>query len=201
MNHRRALNHLKQADPVMARLITAVGPCRFAAITDHSHFYHITRSIVFQQLSTLAARTIHGRFIALFDSPAPEPHAVARMSDEKLRGAGLSRQKASYIKDLAARVHAGELPLERIVSLTDEEIIAALTTVKGIGVWSAQMFLMFRLGRPDVLPVGDLGIQKGIQRAYGLRKLPKPARVLQIGKPWAPHATIASWYLWRSLEL
>ena len=201
MSHRRALNHLKKSDPVMARLIEAVGPCRFETRTDHSHFYHITRAIVYQQLSTLAARTIHGRFIGLFDSPAPEPHHVVRMSDEKMRAAGLSRQKASYIKDLAARVHAGELPLERVESMTDEEIIAALTTVKGIGVWSAQMFLMFRLGRPNVLPVGDLGIQKGIQKTYGLRKLPKPQRVEQIGKPWAPYATIASWYLWRSLEL
>ena len=185
----------------MARLIQAVGPCRFEHRTEHSHFYHITRSIVFQQLSTLAARTIHGRFIALFDSLSPEPHAVARMDDDVLRGAGLSRQKASYIKDLATRVHAGELPLERIETMTDEEIIEALTAVKGIGVWSAQMFLMFRLGRPNVLPVGDLGIQKAVQKAYKLRKLPAPKKVQAIGRPWAPYSTIASWYLWRSLEL
>ena len=185
----------------MARVIASVGPCRFQPTSDHSHFYHITRSIVYQQLSGLAARTIHTRFIALFDSPSPEPHHVARMHDDKLRAAGLSRQKASYIKDLAARVHAGELVLDNVENMSDEEIIAALTTVKGIGVWSAQMFLMFRLGRPNVLPVGDLGIQKGVQLAYKLRKLPAPRKVEQIGRPWAPYSTIASWYLWRSLEL
>ena len=112
----------------------------------------------------------------------------------------VSRQKASYIKDLAGKVHRNELPLERIESLSDAEIIEALTTVKGIGRWSAQMFLMFRLGRPDVLPDLDLGIQKAIKLAYGLRTLPKPKRVLKIGKAWSPYATIASWYLWRSLD-
>jgi len=195
-----ALNHLRRADPVMARLITKVGPCRFGPITDHSHFFHIARSIVYQQLSGKAAATIHGRFIALYRNAALQPGEVAETSDERLRGVGLSRQKASYIKDLAGRVHRGELPLERIETLSDAEIIAALTTVKGIGKWSAQMFPMFRLGRPDVLPELDLGIQKGIKLAYGLRSLPSPKRVLKIGKPWSPHATVASWYLWRSLD-
>ena len=184
----------------MARLIEQVGPCRFGPITDHSHFYHIARSIVYQQLSGKAASTIHGRFIALYKNPSLHPGEVAGTSDEKLRAVGLSRQKASYIKDLAARVHKNELPLEKIETLSDEEITRALTTVKGIGKWSAQMFLMFRLGRPDVLPELDLGIQKAIQKAYRLRSLPNPKRVLKIGKPWSPHATIASWYLWRSID-
>lgn len=185
----------------MARLIEQVGPCRFGAITDHTHFYHIARAIVYQQLSTKAAATIHGRFVALFKTDPPHPRDVAAAHDDALRGAGLSRQKAAYIKDLARRVHAGELPLDRVETMTDGEIIAALTQVKGIGTWSAQMFLMFRLGRPDVLPVLDLGIRKAIQRAWKLRKLPTPERVSKIGKAWAPHSTIASWYLWRSLEL
>jgi DNA-3-methyladenine glycosylase II len=201
MSHRKALNHLRKVDPVMARVIKAVGPCRFAARDDHSHFHHIARAIVYQQLSTGAATTIHGRFVALFDSETPAPHEVAAMDDARMRGAGLSRQKASYIKDLAAKVDAGELPLDRVEQMSDAEIIASLTKVKGIGVWSAQMFLMFRLGRPDVLPALDLGIQKGVQRAYGLRKHPTPKRVLEIGKKWTPYSTIASWYLWRSLEL
>src|SRR4051812_30529376 len=176
MSHRKALNHLRTVDPVMARVIKAVGPCRFAARDDHTHFHHIARAIVYQQLSTLAANTIHGRFIALFDSEAPEPREVVAMDDARMRAAGLSRQKASYIKDLAARVHAGELQLDRVEQMSDAEIIESLTRVKGIGVWSAQMFLMFRLGRPDVLPTLDLGIQKGVQKAYGLRKLPAPKR-------------------------
>ncbi len=201
MNHRKALNHLKRVDPVMARLIKAVGPCRFGARTEHTHFYHLTRAIVYQQLSGKAAATIHGRFVALFPTQPPHPRDVAAAKDEALRGAGLSRQKASYIKDLAGRVHSGELPLERIEALSDAEIIEALTKVKGIGKWSAQMFLMFRLGRPDVLPELDLGVRKAVQLAYRLRKMPTPKRVLAIGKAWSPHATIASWYLWRSLEL
>lgn len=201
MSHRKALNHLKRVDPVMARLITQVGPCRFEAIADHNHFHHLVRAIVGQQLSTIAARTIHGRFMALFKkSPLPADE-VAAMEDERLRAVGLSRAKAAYIKDLARRVHANELPLDRVESMSDAEIIEALTQVKGIGRWSAQMFLIFRLGRPDVLPDADLGIQKGVQRTYKLRKLPTPKRVVQIGKSWSPHATIASWYLWRSLEL
>jgi DNA-3-methyladenine glycosylase II len=200
MSHRRALDHLKRADPVMARLIRAVGPCRFAARTDHSHFYHVTRSIVYQQLSGKAAATIHGRFLELMGSPSPEPAAVAAMPETTLRGAGLSRQKASYIRDLARRVHTGDVPLASIEDLSDEDVIATLTRVKGIGRWSAQMFLMFRLGRPDVLPELDLGIRKGIKLAYRLRAMPSPKRVQAIGRPWSPHATIASWYLWRSLD-
>ena len=201
MSHRKALNHLTRVDPVMARVIKAVGPCRFGPVTDHSHFYHIARAIVFQQLSGLAARTIHTRFVALFDTQPPAPADVARMDDARLRGAGLSRQKASYIKDLARRVHEGSLQLDRVHAMSDADIIASLTAVKGIGVWSAQMFLMFRLGRPDVLPVLDLGIRKGVQRAYGLRKLPDAKRVLKIGRAWSPYSSIASWYLWRCLEV
>lgn len=200
MNHRRAIQHLKRADPVMARVIAQVGPCRFAPVTDHTHFHHLSRAIVYQQLSTKAAATIHRRFVELFPTQPPHPRDVAVAEDAPLRAAGLSRQKAAYIRDLAAKVHDGSLPLDRIASLPDDEVIAALTQVKGIGKWSAQMFLMFRLGRPDVLPDLDLGIQKAIKLAYGLRSMPKPKRVLRIGKSWSPYATVASWYLWRSID-
>jgi DNA-3-methyladenine glycosylase II len=128
------------------------------------------------------------------------PAELASTTDEQLRSIGLSRQKSAYLKDLGARVALGELPIETLHELTDEEIIAALTAVKGIGRWTAQMFLMFRLGRPDVLPDLDLGVQKGIQRAYRLRKLPTPERVKKIGAKWAPYRTVGSWYMWRLLD-
>ncbi len=197
---RQAVRHLKRADPVLARVIARVGPCRFAPITAGSHFHFIARAIVFQQLAVKAAATIHRRFLDLYGAEPPEPHAVAATPDERLRAAGLSRQKLSYIKDLARKVDDGEVRLDRLAVLDDPGVITELTKVKGIGVWSAQMFLIFRLGRPDVLPVGDLGVQKGIQLAYGLRSLPSPKRVTRIGKPWSPYATVASWYLWRLLD-
>jgi len=130
----------------------------------------------------------------------PLPAELASTSDEHLRSIGLSRQKSSYLKDLGSRVALGELPIETLHELSDEEIISALTQVKGIGRWTAQMFLMFRLGRPDVLPDLDLGVQKGIQKAYRLRKLPTPDRVKQIGAKWAPYRTVGSWYMWRLLD-
>ena len=184
----------------MARLIGAVGTCKLTLRDQGSHFDAIARSIVFQQLSGKAASTIHGRFEQLYGGRSPLPAELTTTSDERLRGAGLSRGKTAYLKDLAARVVSGELPVETLHELTDEEIIAALTRVKGIGRWTAQMFLMFRLGRPDVLPDLDLGIQKGIQTAYRLRKLPSPERVKKIGAKWAPYRTIASWYLWRLVD-
>jgi DNA-3-methyladenine glycosylase II len=129
------------------------------------------------------------------------PHELASTPDEQLRGVGLSRQKLSYLKDLAARVASSELAIETLHDLPDDEVIETLVRVKGVGRWTAQMFLMFRLGRPDVLPELDLGIQNAVQRAYRLRKRPTPERVRKIGAPWAPYRTVASWYLWRSLEL
>jgi DNA-3-methyladenine glycosylase II len=200
MNHRSALRHLKRADPVMAKLIERVGPCRFGPITDGTHFHHIARAIVFQQLSTGAARTIHGRFVELCGGPVVEPRAVLKQSEDRMRSAGLSKQKASYIRDLAAHVDSGALLLDDIHRQSDEAIIASLTKVKGIGPWSAQMFLMFRLGRPDVLPVLDLGIRKAVRQAYGLRKLPDEKKLRKIAAPWSPHSTVACWYLWRSLD-
>lgn len=200
MSHRRAIAHLRKADSRLGAVIDSVGRCTFAPAEHLAHFTAISRSIVFQQLSGKAASTIYGRFAALFEGDTPVARTLLDLPDEKLRAAGLSRQKIGYLRDLAARVHAGDVPIDTLHELTDDEIIEALTSVKGIGRWTAQMFLMFRLGRPDVLPDLDLGIQKGIQRAYRMRKLPTPKRVLEVGAKWAPHRTIASWYLWRSLD-
>ena len=197
---RKATAHLKNVDPKMAEVIQKVGSYKGWPASEGSHFDAVARSIVFQQLSGKAAGTIHGRFQGLYGGRTPLPAELATTSDEQLRAVGLSRQKSAYLKDLGARVTAGELPIETLHELTDEEIITALTQVKGIGRWTAQMFLMFRLGRLDVLPDLDLGIQKGIQRAYHLRKLPSPERVTKIGAKWAPYRTVASWYLWRFID-
>jgi DNA-3-methyladenine glycosylase II len=202
--NRRAVAHLRKVDPVMAQVIVKVakykGEFEGWVQTTGTHFDAVARSIVFQQLSGKAAGTIHGRFQGLYGGRTPLPAELATTSDEQLRSIGLSRQKSAYLKDLGSRVASGELPIETLHELTDAEIISALTQVKGIGRWTAQMFMMFRLGRPDVLPDLDLGIQKGIQRAYKLRKLPTPERVLKIGAKWAPYRTVASWYLWRYLD-
>jgi DNA-3-methyladenine glycosylase II len=197
---RRAVAHLKRADPTLAAVIARVGPCRFEPRAEGTHFEAVARAIVYQQLSGKAAGTIHGRFHALYGGRAPEPDELLATPDDRLRGAGLSRQKVGYLRDLAGRVAAGDVPLGRVELLGDDEVIAALTRVKGVGRWTAQMFLMFRLGRPDVLPDLDLGVQKAIQLAYGRRAMPKPADVLRVGRPWAPYRTVASWYLWRSLD-
>ena len=192
--------YLKRADPILARVIQRVGPCRFEPREKGTHFDALLRSIVYQQLSGKAAGTILDRVLALYGGRYPRPAQLLETSEEALRQAGLSRQKLAYLRDLATKVDSGEVPLARVRRLPDEEIITHLTHVKGIGRWTAQMFLMFRLGRPDVLPELDLGIQTAIQRAYDLPKRPAPADVLRIGATWRPHATIASWYLWRSLE-
>jgi DNA-3-methyladenine glycosylase II len=198
--HRTSVSYLKRADPVLARVIERVGPCRFEPRAKGTHFHALLRSIVYQQLSGKAAGTILDRVLSLYGGRYPRPAQLLETTEEALRQAGLSRQKLAYLRDLAAKVDSGEVPLARVRRLDDEEIITHLTHVKGIGRWTAQMFLMFRLGRPDVLPELDLGIQTAIQRAYSLQKRPVPKEVLRIGVPWRPHATIASWYLWRSLE-
>jgi len=199
--HRKALEHLKAVDPVMADVIARVGKCTLEPRAEWTHFDALVRSIVYQQLSGKAAATIHGRVLALIGDGAEAPAKIVATSHDALRAAGLSNQKASYVRNLAEHVLDGSLPVNSLHELTDDEIIAALTQVKGIGRWSAQMFLMFRLGRPDVLPDLDLGIQKGIQKAYRMRKLPTPKQVLSRGAKWAPYRTIGSWYMWRILEV
>ena len=177
---RTAVARLKRADPVLRRVIEAVGPCRYAPRAEGSHFDALMR--------------------AIYGDRDPLPAELLATADESLRAAGVSRQKLGYLRDLATHVADGLLPLDEIELMDDEAAIAALVGVKGIGRWSAQMFLMFRLGRPDVMPELDLGIQKGIQLAYGLDALPAPREVLRIAEPWAPYRTVASWSLWRSLD-
>jgi len=197
---RPALTHLKRVDPVLAEIIARVGPCRIQQRRTGTHYDALVRSIVFQQLSGKAAGTIHRRFSELYPGKRIRAESVLKSSDEQLRSAGLSRQKIGYLRDLSARVVDRSLPLAHLGRLPDESIIEHLVQVKGIGRWTVQMFLMFRLGRPDVLPELDLGVQNAIQRAYGLKKRPTPKDVLVIGEKWRPYASIASWYLWRSLE-
>jgi DNA-3-methyladenine glycosylase II len=197
---RPALAHLKRVDPVLAEIIARVGPCRIQQRRTGTHYDALVRSIVFQQLSGKAAGTIHRRFSELYPGKRIRAESVLKSSDEQLRSAGLSRQKIGYLRDLSARVVDRSLPLAHLGRLPDESIIEHLVQVKGIGRWTVQMFLMFRLGRPDVLPELDLGVQNAIQRAYGLKKRPSPKDVLAIGEKWRPYASVASWYLWRSLE-
>ena len=198
---RKAVAHLRKVDPKLAEVIDRIGPFKGWPVSNGTHFDAVCRSIVFQQLSGKAAGTIHGRFQGIYGGRAPLPDELAITTDEKLRAVGLSRQKSAYLKDLGAKVAAGDLPIETLHELTDDEVITALTQVKGIGRWTAQMFLMFRLGRPDVLPDLDLGVQKGIQRTYRLRKLPTPERVKQIGAKWAPYRSVGAWYMWRLLDV
>jgi DNA-3-methyladenine glycosylase II len=198
--HRAAITHLKSVDPTLATIIDLVGACRLEPRRTGTHYDALVRSIVFQQLSGKAASTIHRRFCEIYPGKRPRAEHVLATRDEALRAAGLSRQKIGYLRDLSARVADRSLPLAHLGRLSDDAIIDHLVQVKGIGRWTVQMFLMFRLGRPDVLPELDLGVQNAIQRAYGLKKRPTPKDVLRIGEKWRPYASIASWYLWRSLE-
>ena len=197
---RAGLAHLRRTDPILGSLIARVGPYRLQQRRVGTHYDALIRSIVYQQLSGKAAGTILRRFCELYPRNRPTAKLVLDTDEALMRGAGLSRQKIGYLRDLSRRVTAGTLPLAHLGRLPDDAIIEHLVQVKGIGKWTAQMFLMFRLGRPDVLPDLDLGIQNAIQKAYGLSSRPTPRDVLRIGEPWRPHATMASWYLWRSLE-
>jgi len=198
-DYARARRHLARRDPVLRDLMRVHGKCGLADAQNAEPFGALMKAIVSQQLSTKAAHTIYGRLMSLFDGP-PTPRALAALTDGQLRGVGLSGQKLRYMRDLGARVHDGSLPLHALDAMTDDEVIAALTQVKGIGRWTAEMFLMFRLHRPDVLPVDDLGIVKAVQKAYGLRKTPSPDRLNRIGESWRPYRSVACWYLWRSLN-
>lgn len=198
---RHAVAHLRRADPVMRHVIEQVGPCRFRVLDQGTHFEFLARAIIGQQLSGRAAATIYSRVRALAGNGPLRPQLLLTLPDEELRAAGLSRQKLAAVRDLAAHAIDGRLLVERLHRLDDDEIFARLVQVRGIGTWTVQMFLMFRLGRPDVLPTSDLGVRKGVQRAYRLRATPPPRRVEQIGRHWAPYRSFASWYLWRLLEV
>jgi DNA-3-methyladenine glycosylase II len=197
---------LARRDPVMAALIKRIGPIdlpkRLARRSEErpaDAYGALLRGIVGQQLSTKAARTIYLRVLDLFGGTTPSPEELLAVSVEDLRGAGLSGRKAEYVRDLAQHVRSGELELDRIIELDDEQAIEEISAVRGLGRWTAEMFLMFHLERPDVLSGGDLGIRKAIQIEYGLEKIPTPQQALEIGAKWSPYRSLASLYLWESL--
>jgi DNA-3-methyladenine glycosylase II len=188
-------------DPVLGAAIKTIGPCGLADRQRKDHLTALVGAIVGQQLSTKAAATIFGRFVALFPENAiTNAAAIAVLDDAALRGVGLSGQKVGYLRDLCARIGDRRLQLDELEELPDEEVIERLTCVKGFGRWTAEMFLMFRLHRPDVLPVGDLGIVNAVQRLYRLRKRPDPRRLGKIGEAWRPYRSVACWYLWQTLR-
>jgi DNA-3-methyladenine glycosylase II len=193
------LAHLRASDPVMRKLIRAVGP--FTLRPTRNRFSILARSIISQQISTAAARTIRGRLEGILDNGGLTAEAIATLKESDLRSVGLSRQKASYLLDLAQKTRDGTVRLDRIGRLSDEAVIEMVTQVKGIGRWTAEMFLIFSLGRLDVLPVDDLGVRSAIKNLYGLRELPDKNTCMEIAAPWRPYASIASWYCWRSLDL
>ena len=199
LDYSKARRLLARRDPVLRDLMRVHGPCGLAARQHTNPFKALARAIVGQQLSAKAAATIFSRFEALYDA-FPTPAQVLATPDERLRAVGLSSQKLGYVRDLCRRIEEGQLPLEVLERMEDEAIIEALTQVKGVGRWTAEMFLIFRLQRPDVLPVGDLGIVKAMQRAYKLRKAPSPDRLTRIGEAWRPYRSVACWYLWASLN-
>ena len=194
----RAERVLARRDPVMAAIIRQHGPCGLAGAQREDPFRAIVEAIVWQQLSGKAAATIFERFLGLFpDHRFPTPDDVSAVTDAHLRAIGFSRQKIAYLRDLCGRMQARALPLDRLESMDDEAVIEALTAVKGIGRWTAEMVLMFKLQRADVLPVGDLGIVKAIRKAYLLCKDPDADRIRRIGEKWRPYRSIAAWYLWQ----
>jgi 3-methyladenine DNA glycosylase/8-oxoguanine DNA glycosylase len=195
---RKAINHLKKADPVLADIIERIGPCRmeFGEPTFHS----LAEAILYQQLNGKAAVVIFKRFAALAGDPLT-PEGILKLSDQQMRGVGLSKQKTAYLRDLAEKTKSGLLDFEKLPGMSEEDVIEHLTQVKGVGVWTAHMFLMFTLRRPDILPTGDYGIQAAVKKHYRKRKWPKAAVMEKIAKPWAPYRSVACWYLWRSLDV
>ena len=199
--YERARRLLMRRDPILAAAIKRIGPCRMAERQRKDHLTALVGAIVSQQLSTKAAATIFGRFAALFpDGRITTASTIETFDDATLRGVGLSGQKIGYLRDLCARIADGRLNLDELDALPDEQVVDRLTAVKGFGRWTAEMFLMFRLHRPDVLPAGDLGIVNAIQRLYRLRKRPDPKRILKMGEAWRPYRSVASWYLWQTLR-
>jgi DNA-3-methyladenine glycosylase II len=195
---RKAINHLKKSDPIIAGIIERVGAYQMRKA--EPTFESLARSIVYQQLNGRAAGTIYGRLVAASSSPIT-PEAILQLTHEEMRTLGLSTQKAKYIRDLAERTSRAEIDFAALQYMADHEIIEILTQVKGVGVWTVQMFLMFSLNRPNVLPTGDLGIRNAVKRAYRMRKVPTPADIEKRAKAWHPYCSVASWYLWRSLEI
>jgi 3-methyladenine DNA glycosylase/8-oxoguanine DNA glycosylase len=200
---KKAVHHLKAADPALADIIASVGPFAMELKASRSLFGALAEAIVYQQLSNKAAATIYGRVEALFPLARDgfTPLHILKATDERLRGCGLSRAKVLAVRDLARRVHGKELPtLDEAHALDDAALVERLVTVRGIGRWSAEMFLMFRLGRPDVLPLDDYSLRKAYAKAFRKRALPSPEALAKHGERWRPYRTVASWYLWRTLE-
>jgi DNA-3-methyladenine glycosylase II len=195
---RKAINHLKKSDPVLAAIIERIGPFRMEY--GEPTFHSLAEAILYQQLNGRAAVTIFNRFTALAGNPLT-PAGILKLSDQQLRGVGLSKQKTAYLKDLAAKTEAGIVNFEKLAGLPEEEVIKHLTQVKGVGVWTAHMFLMFTLRRANILPVGDYGIQAAIKKHYRKRKWPKPAVMEKVARCWEPYRSIACWYLWKSLDV
>lgn len=198
LRYQAAYQHLAKADPVMGRLIAQIGECTLRP--RRNYFAVLCDAIIAQQLSTAVADVIYRRFQKLFPSYRPSPQAVLRISLKQLQTVGLSRQKVSYLQDLARGFVSGHIVPSRLWRQSDEDVIASLVEIRGIGRWTAEMFLIFSLNRLDVLPGEDLGIRKAIQQWYGLRELPPPRAVQTIGRRWEPYRTIAAWYLWSSLH-
>ena len=192
---KKAQRHLQRRDAVLKPLIKSVGPCTLRV--NANHFDLLVRAIVSQQISTKAAAAISGRLLAKVGRF--QPKRILAASDDDLREAGLSRSKRLSMRDLAEHCLSGALPLKKLPSMENEEVVEALVQVRGIGPWTAEMFLIFSLGRPDVLPVGDYGLRAGVQRHYQLPELPTKDRLHEIGESWKPYRSIATWYVWRSL--
>lgn len=195
---KRAVTHLKKADPVLRAIIERIGPCKMEY--GPPEFHSLAEAIVYQQLNGKAAVTIFKRFTDLAGDPVT-PSGILKLTPEQMRAVGLSKQKSSYLFDMAQRTQRGELDFARLGEMSDEDVIKHLTQVKGVGVWTAHMFLMFTLRRPNILPVGDFGVQMAIKKLYRKRKMPKPADMEKIARAWEPYRSIACWYLWRSLDV
>jgi len=195
---RQAVNHLKKSDPVLRAIIERIGAFRMEY--GPPEFHSLAEAIVYQQLNGKAAISIFKRFAALAGEPLT-PVGILKLTDEQMRSVGLSKQKSSYLRDMAQRAISGQLDFSKLHEMSDADVIRHLTQVKGVGIWTAQMFLMFTLKRPNVLPTGDFGVQMAIKRHYNKRKLPKPAQMEKIAKPWEPYRSIACWYLWKSMDV
>jgi DNA-3-methyladenine glycosylase II len=194
---KKAILHLKRADPVLARIIERVGP--YSVRYNEPVFHTLVSSITYQQLSGKAAATIFGRLLAAAKTNPLTPESILKLRPARMRALGLSGQKMEYIRTLARMTRDGHVSFERLAELEDAAVIEHLTKVKGVGVWTVQMFLIFALRRPNVLPTGDLGIRAAMKKAYGLADLPKPAEMEQLAAGWGPYRSVATWYLWRSL--
>lgn len=201
-DYTRARRHLMRQDPKLGALIKGMGPCHLGQGPERPPFVALSYAIASQQLSVKAADTIFNRFCDLFPPDRlPDPARLVSMHPEAIRAVGFSRPKVGFLQDLAAHVVDGRLPLGGLHALPDEDVLQALMAVKGIGRWTAEVFLLFRLGRPDVFPADDLGLVKAVQRVYGLRKKPSRERLIEIAEPWRPYRSVAAWYLWRSLSI